>query len=329
MRSARIRGDGTATYHCMSRVIQRQMVLGPVEKEKFRGLMRQMEDFCGVRILTYAIMTNHFHLLVQVPRRRDVSDRELVRRVKRAYGTDKGRELELELAELIAAGETEQAETVRGRYTYRMYDVSEFMKTLKQRFTQWFNRKNGRKGTLWEERFKSLLVEGRGNAVRAVAAYIDLNAVRAGVVADPKDYRYCGYGEAVGGEKVARGGLGKVLADVAPGGEWRRVSRVYRQTLFERGVETEGRAGISKEKVRQAVEGDGELSLGDMLRCRVRYFSDGVVLGSRGFVEEVFAAHREQFGVKRKTGARAMRFGDWGGLCTMRDLRETVIAAPG
>ena len=70
--------------------------------------------------------------------------------------------------------------------------------------------------------------------------------------------------------------------------------------------------GVSREKVRAAVEGAAELSLGEMLHCRVRYFSDGVVLGSRGFVEEVFAKHREQFGVKRKTGARKMRGGDWG-----------------
>jgi hypothetical protein len=148
-------------------------------------------------------------------------------------------------------------------------------------------------------------------------------------VEDPKDYRYCGYGEAIGGEKVARGGLHTVLADVTPGGDWRRVSRVYRQTLFERGRATDAQAGIPAEKVRAVVAGEAEMSPGELLRCRVRYFSDGVVLGSRGFVEEVFAAHREQFGRKRKTGARAMRFGDWGGLCTMRDLRRTVIAAPG
>ncbi len=329
MRSARILGEGVASYHCMSRIIQRQMLMGPVEKEKFRGLMRQMEAFCGVKILTYAVMTNHFHLLVQVPRRREVSDTELVRRVKRAYGKAKARELERELAELMEAGEMEPAQALRDRFIYRMYDVSEFMKTLKQRFTQWYNRKNGRKGTLWEERFKSLLVESKAESLRAVAAYIDLNAVRAGLTEDPKDYRYCGYGEAVGGEKIAREGLGFVLADVSPGVEWPRVSRVYRQTLFERGMETEGRAGISAEKVRAAVAGDAELSLGELLHCRVRYFSDGVVLGSRSFVEEVFAAHREEFGLKRKTGARAMRFGDWGGLCTMRDLRETVIAASG
>ena len=56
------------------------------------------------------------------------------------------------------------------------------MKLLKQRFTQWFNRQRGRKGTLWEERFKSVLVEGTGEVLATMAAYIDLNPVRAGIV---------------------------------------------------------------------------------------------------------------------------------------------------
>jgi hypothetical protein len=51
-----------------------------------------------------------------------------------------------------------------------MWDVSAFMKLLKQRFTQWFNRRRGRKGTLWEERFKSVLVEGAGPALSAMPA---------------------------------------------------------------------------------------------------------------------------------------------------------------
>jgi hypothetical protein len=73
------------------------------------------------------------------------------------------------------------------------------------------------------------------------------------------------------------------------------------------------------------VDEGGRLSKQELLQCRVRYLSDGVVLGTRSFVEEVFAKHRDQFGIKRKSGARAMKYGDWGGLCTMRDLRLQVL----
>jgi putative transposase len=53
-----------------------------------------------------------------------------------------------------------------------------------------------------------VLLERSEHSLATMAAYIDLNPVRAGMVRDPKDYRYCGYGEAVGGRGQARKGLG-------------------------------------------------------------------------------------------------------------------------
>ncbi len=74
-----------------------------------------------------------------------------------------------------------------------MNDLSQFMKNLLQRFARWFNRCNSRKRTLWEERFKSVIVEG-GHAARTMAAYIDLNPVRVGMVEDPAQYHRCSCG---------------------------------------------------------------------------------------------------------------------------------------
>ncbi|HUF62247.1 MAG TPA: hypothetical protein VMN36_09245, partial [Verrucomicrobiales bacterium] len=79
-------------------------------------------------------------------------------------------------------------------------------------------------GTVWEERFKSVLVEGAGQSAQgpgglaAVAAYIDLNAVRAGLVDDPAKYRWSSYGEAVAGDAEAREGLAVCLGEP---GAWR------------------------------------------------------------------------------------------------------------
>jgi hypothetical protein len=95
-----------------------------------------------------------------------------------------------------------------------MHNLSEFMKALLIRFTRWFNRTHERSGTLWEERFKSVIVES-GVAARTIAAYIDLNPVRAGMVADPAEY-----GGAVMARRWAAGrrGMGKkrVLALCVP-----------------------------------------------------------------------------------------------------------------
>jgi len=216
-----------------------------------------------------------------------------------------------------------------------MYDLSEFCKSLKQRFSQYYNKKYDRSGTLWSQRFKSILVEGSRNALLTMAAYIDLNAVRAGIVGDPKDYRWCGYGEAIGGSRKARDGLGYVMQSLGLSSEWSKIGREYRKYLYIQGQQKSAgpdskrlRPGFSVEQVKKVLETGGRLPRHEILRCRVRYFSDGLVLGSKEFVESTFGRYRDQFGLKRKTGARAMKYAQWDGLSTMRDLRKAVILIP-
>ena len=323
MRRARILGGVGAGYHCLSRVVGGEFLLGNVEKEKFRVLMRQVEGFSGVRILTYAILSNHFHLLLEVPERRALGDEELLRRLEYLYSARYVSEVRGQLEGYRAEGREDLAEALRVRYLVRMSDISEFMKTLKQRFTQWYNGSRERKGTLWEERFKSVLVEFKPEALRTIAAYIDLNAVRAGLVDDPKDYRFCGYGEAVGGSRRSRQGLGRVLEERP--GQWGQTSRGYRQLLYGRAGRSKKRAGISPEEVREMIETGGELSREELLRCRVRYLTEGLVLGSRGFVEEVLGRQRERLGLRRPGRARPMKYADWGGLCTLRNLKRQPV----
>ena len=86
-----------------------------------------------------------------------------------------------------------------------------------------------------------------------------------------------------------------------------------------------GRSGAAPDRPEAAFD---VLPMHDLLRCRVRYFSDGVVLGSRTFVEDTFQKHKDQFGLKRETGARPMKHGNWGDLFTMRDLRLASISLP-
>jgi hypothetical protein len=217
-----------------------------------------------------------------------------------------------------------------------MWDVSVFMKLLKQRFSQWYNGRNGRKGTLWEERFRSVLVEGAGQALGAVAAYIDLNPVRAGLVKDPKDYRWSGYGEAVAGRRRAREGVQVVVKWLQHGQEegLGRSLEVYRMQVYRAGNEERDgvgedggrvRVGLKREEVLKVLAANGRLGLMDYVKCRVRYFSDGLVLGSREFVERVFWLKRGWFGAGRKEGARRMRGLEGAELYTVRDFRRNVF----
>ena len=322
MRMARIKVAGRgAVYHYISRVVGGQLLLGPLEKEKLRELLWQQAEFSGIEVVTYCLMSNHLHLLVRVPAEVGVGDAELVARAWKFYGK---KSLYVQTLQKALERQGALPEDLRQGLRERMGDVSAFMKELKQRFSKWFNQQHGRFGTLWAERFKSVLVEDQPGVVGAVAAYVDLNPVRAGLVQDPKDYRWCGYAEAMGGNAVARRGL----ASFHRTGEWGPVSREYRETLLV----TSGRAGqagkvvLKPEAIRRELNRAGKLTLGQVLRLRVRYFTDGVVLGSKGYVNEVFREFRDRFGPRRKSGARRMRgLAALGDLATMRDLRVDVV----
>ena len=348
-------------YHVLSRVVERRFAFGPEEKEKFRALMRLQEKFTGCRVVSYCLMCNHFHLLLEVPPMAEggLSDETLLKRLSAIYSEAFVAGVAKELADVRAAvyategGLDVALAAIHTRFTYRMQDLGEFMKGLLQRFTQWFNRVHSRTGRLWEDRFKSLIVED-GVAAKTISAYIDLNPVRAGMVKDPADYRWSSYGEAIGGGskgngKTARAGLVRALRAhqgmVADANLWASgVAQEYRKLLMtgavertEEGVGRDGKAvtrivrkGIYKEEEERQRSRDGEIPLGKMLRCRIRYFTDGAVIGSRGFVNEAFGNARERFGGKRKNGARKLKgaAGSASGVrWSLRDLKKDVAPA--
>ena len=370
-----------AIYHVVTRVVDRRFVLEADEKEQLRILLRMYERFSGCRILSYCLMSNHLHVLLEVPpgcekgESLGLSDEELLRRLGGLYSknytamvtreieaartlmsetlnTDGEKLARLEREENERLGQ-EALEEIHVRYSYRMHSLSEFFKGMLQRFTCWFNREHGRKGTLWESRFRSVIVQD-GLAGRTMASYIDLNPVRAGMVEDPADYRWSSYGEAVGGgrgAKKAQEGLVRALYSFnekevssrswAQGG----VAKEYRRILVAEGMaqsevrEASGakqkvtiRKGIDREKAtkeleRLAEEKARDLRISKVVRCRVRYFTDGAVIGSKSFVDNVFQSSRERFGPKRKDGARKPRgtLGEMSGeIWSLRNLKEEV-----
>jgi len=130
-----------AFYHCVSRVVNREFVFGPQEKEHFTREMRRFARFCGLRVVTFCVMSNHFHLLLEVPKRPEVplSDAELLARVDALERQRLSLEVRQQLETLREAGDLAGVDAYKERFFVRMWDVSAYMKLLKQRFTQWFN----------------------------------------------------------------------------------------------------------------------------------------------------------------------------------------------
>jgi putative transposase len=179
-----------------------------------------------------------------------------------------------------------------------------------------------------------VLVEGVGTPLASMATYIDLNPVRAELVDDPKDYRWCGYGAALGGDVLAAAGVAEVVK-AAPTANTDGLEPLpgYRVLLYgkgvERGVKAERGAvkkGFSHETAKKVIADGGKLDRSDYIRCRVRYFTDGAVIGSRGFVDGVFEDLRHRFTAKRKDGVRGVAgLGKADGLHSLRDLRTNRV----
>jgi putative transposase len=319
--------EGEAHYHCISRVVGGERLLGKREKEVMREMLWRVAGFCGVRVRTYALMSNHFHVLVGVPRQeaREIDDAELVGRYRLLYERSRSTwQPTPEVLEALLKEDGAEGRAWRHRLRARMGDVSAFMKTLKQRFSVWYNQTHGRFGTLWSGRFKSLLVENAPRALLTVSAYIDLNPVRAGLVDDPADYRWCGYAEAMGGDGRARAGLSEVSGDRA--GRWDSVVAHYRRFLFGKGeAGAVGKGKIARARVLEALKNGGTVPLAEALRCRVRYFTEGAILGSPAFVRASGAAHRRRPSRRGRAEPRPMEGAEWDGLSVLRSGRRAIF----
>jgi hypothetical protein len=258
---------------------------------------------------------------VRVPQKQLSPDAELLRRYQTLYSRPtKYQCARLEVIQTQLTTDGPEATEWRRRQAALMCDVSQFMKLVKQRFSVWFNRSHRRYGTLWSERFKSVLVQPQGKALETMATYIDLNCVRAGLAADPKDYRFCGYAEAVAGNATAQAGLLSIL-----GRSWPEAQATYRQWLFGTAAEArESGAPIDAALLEKIIEEGGRLPLSTVLRCRIRYFTDGAVLGSKAFVETHLLTYRTITGRRERTAVRPIpQVAEWGlPLATLRSLRK-------
>jgi hypothetical protein len=139
-----------------------------------------------------------------------------------------------------------------------------------------------------------------------MAAYIDLNPVRAGMVEDPKDYRWSGYGEAVAGGQSARAGLSRLVRTEtgydASTSTWAQIQAIYRCWLYDEGkvvLDDHGqviRRGFAAETAEMVINRQqGAIARPVLVKVRLRHFSEGVAIGSKAFIESVFQARREAF----------------------------------
>jgi putative transposase len=291
----RLRYPRLACHHLISRVVQKRRLMDGEAMEAMRQIMRSQAAFAGMEVLTYCFLSNHFHIFVRLdPKETEqLDDAGLVQRFRALYGSTKCASLGLDAddLEVILKNNRPSAEDIRRRLKARMGDVSVFMREVKTRFTFWYNEKHGTVGTFWAERFRSVVVEADTEAQRMVAAYIDLNPVRAGMVKDAADYGFSGFGEACAGGSAARRGIARIERNSV----WStKLHERYRVRLRSRMGPVMRSRLIEQRDAGPANGEDGEEAgapAATGLLSKIRAFSEGWVVGSVPWVESFCEAN--------------------------------------
>ncbi|WP_300673050.1 hypothetical protein [Desulfoluna sp.] len=190
------------------------------------------------------------------------------------------------------------------------------VKDIKQTFSRIYNRKKNRRGTLWGERFKSVIVE-KGETVINCLAYIDLNAVRAGIVKRPEDYRWCSIGHHVQtGNRDDSFFIEFRLVEF--GVESATRLQKYREFLYHAGsLKKRGKAAIPTRIFQSEKEKNFELDRIRRFRSRTRYFTDSGVIGSKSFVIGTYEIFKDRlYGSRERVPTRVSGFD---GMYSMND----------
>lgn len=314
MRGPRIKNDQARCFlHCFNRTAgwKGDEPFGDVEREYLFQLAERLQEFYSIEIISFVCMANHWHALVctypEAPK-----PGEVIRRFRAFYGNSRP-EPNWDDPDVVA------------RYASRMRDVSCFAKDLQQRFTCWFNRSTGHCGRLWADRYKSVVLDGN-HALWECLKYLEMNPVRAGYCNDPADYRFCSWGRYCGSGRHpfaaafekhltryhADKGDNLDLVDVAN----LLRTEIARVTAYERG-ESANSTEVSGLKLKSL------LPFHLYVTRRVRYWSDGAIIGSKAFVQKFATSFFGTDYVTRKRMTESTPVTGENSLFSLRQLRNT------
>lgn len=305
-RTSRLINDGEKTaYHVMSRTALPDYPFEDVEKDAFVKILKRLARVYFAEIHGYAVMGNHFHVLVTMRPEGQYGDAEIKERYRHYYGEEA----------VFPMGRI-------GHFRRKWASLSEFVRELKQTFTRFYNKRHGRRGTLWGERFKSVMME-RGETLINCLAYIDLNAVRAGLVERPEDYRWCsmGYHAQTGNaDDFLSTDFG--LYGFGEFGDKERFRR-YRRYVYEEGAleRTDGKSKrhIPEDAIQKERGRNYQLSPADRFLKRTRYFTDSGIIGSKAFVSGKYGKFKDLFQTKHEKKPKRVK--GFGGLYSLKRLQ--------
>ena len=296
----KIKGKG-CYYHITNHVSGPRGALPFTEENKEVGfqIVEMLQKLYCIEVISLCWMSNHFHLIVYSP-----GTKPSIKKVVKRYNSFYKYEI-YDHPPLDAKADPKRCDKIANK----LIDISEFMRSLQQRFTCRFNKNNNRQGPLWKSRFWSCILEGPA-ALWECVKYVELNPVRAEIVRDPRKYEYSTWGQF--GKKRNHPFYKSFVKHMERNSTRRRSKyrkdgiRISVMELFELEVKTimdlEGwLSEDEKKKLYESAKTKGE-TLFNRFLIRVSNWTSGMIIGSSHFVENTAKLfYQSDFIEKKKT----------------------------
>ena len=285
-RTARHKSKEAAFYHLTNRVTGWTDWFPFEDRRARRKLLDMILFYVSVyrcRLAAFQIMGNHFHFVVHFEKPRSLSRKELMESADKLYG----RKVEKKTADWTVAQWK--------AFNQRLFDVSKLMQNVDGLYAVWFNHQFRRRGHFWSERFKNPELLGT-EAVQDAILYVELNAVRAGLVKRPEQWKW-------GSARWRLTGKDHdliPLEELFPSDPGTDVYRSYRARLYYRGAvpTRENQTAIPRWILHQ--EQRRGFTRAGAFRRRLRFLTDGLAVGPAEKVAQLLETYRKQGRYRRR-----------------------------
>ena len=238
-----------------------------------------------------------------------LDDAEMLGRLSHLYGRERAAAIGREWAVLRGRGLRHLVDEAKERYCRRMYNLSQFVKTLKERVSMWYNAEYGHEGCLWQGRFYSGVVEKDAVVKAVVAAYIGYNPVKARIASTPASWKWSSYALAVNdagpdGERCRR------MYETMLGRPWEEVRATLESMYADRLPDSVSADDLKEwlddydENAKEDCRGAKEYRASQAIQVTMRIFSDAYIGHGADFLKRVAGFLPERF---PRAGSRSVR----------------------
>lgn len=297
--------DEKTCYHVLTRSALPGNPFDDQTKEEFVKIIRKYSKAYFVEVLGFSIMGSYFHLVLRTLPGEFFPDDEIKKRFSSLYG---------EGAEFT---ETMNLSFFRNKWS----SISKFMQDIKQNFSRYYNKRHKRRGTLWGERFKSVIVE-EGLPLLNCLAYVELSPVREKLSSRPDKYRWNSLSYHMRTENkdgFLSFDFGLKEFDIT---DYKKKVRLYRKFVYEAGeISDSGKKPVKplRKRVRDK-KGKKEITRSDRFRNLNRYFIDSGIIGSKEFVTVNYQRFKHLFRSKHEKKPKTIK--GLSGIFSMKRLSE-------